>query len=99
MKPIQILRSHQRAQKAVQKKQTQFVLTLISIVAILAVAFIFLDPVNAFASTKVFFGASSLAILVPWLGQWMVFWHSLQRILHSVTIRLFSRIPNYRLLV
>ena len=65
MKPIQILRSHQRAQKAVQKKQTQFVLTLISLVAVLAVAFIFLDPVNAFASTKVFFGASSLAILVP----------------------------------
>lgn len=68
MKPIQILRSYQRANKAVRKRQTQFVLTLIAFVAVMAVVSMIVDPVNAMAGTKIFYGASSLALLVPMMS-------------------------------
>lgn len=47
MKPIQILRSIQRGEKAVHKKQIQFLLTILTIVALVFAVGIFSDPVFA----------------------------------------------------
>ena len=64
MKPIQILRAHQRAKAADQKKKTGFVLSLLAFVAVIAVIGIFADPLFANTGLHMFAGSGSLALMM-----------------------------------
>jgi len=64
MKPIQILRAHQRAKAADQKKKTGFVLFLLAFVAVIAVIGIFVDPAFSTTGMHMFAGSGSLALMM-----------------------------------
>jgi hypothetical protein len=64
MKPIQILRAHQRAIAADQKKKTGFVLFLLAMVAVIAAIGIFVDPSFSNTGMHLFCGSGSLALMM-----------------------------------
>lgn len=64
MKPIQILRSFQRGEAAVRNTQLRFVLTILSIIAVVAVCGILTDPLFASTGLHIFAGTSIANMLL-----------------------------------
>lgn len=62
--PKQIIRSYERAYKAKRKTEKNFLLTLLLLIAVVSVSFLFTDPANAGTCFSVFAGSGLASMMI-----------------------------------